>query len=409
MTKAKTARYELREDGSQNPSESEELDATRPSRLKDLDGIARQLELPGLKTRSSRNQESATNKPKPVSEKVSQRKNLLKQPEQSEDEDQISSLKQELKRKTGLLIRCQRHLKVLLNQVASLKKGVEDAKKHILNMTYGTAFAKNKRFIKLFTKMMEKMVSRKVAQQALEGSVNDNMNSAGTSTPDFISAGTEKGGNSFEALIAYVEKKESEDRQGLSNDLVFHNINCTWNKPCALKITEEGEPIAVTGTDEKLPPGPELHSARKLKGPEVPLRKKVKKTTASRKVPSRVRTSSNSQGKARLGSQDQDARLGKRVVGRSNFRKLQEEIQESIKTQKGKKLKMATLSEEAPGDRFLTNLTADTPADLVFQKSDKKSTNKKKAPIGRFTKGSSPENPESRHKRENTPDPKSSK
>lgn len=56
--------------------ESEESERAKAVRLKEIDGtvIAKQLELPGLRTRSSRNAETASGKPKPFSEKTSQKR-----------------------------------------------------------------------------------------------------------------------------------------------------------------------------------------------------------------------------------------------------------------------------------------------------------------------------------------------
>lgn len=362
--------------------ESEESERAKAVRLKEIDGtvIAKQLELPGLRTRSSRNAETASGKPKPFSEKTSQKKKETQTYEQISEELDIKALKKELKQKNGIILKCQRQLQNLLNVVSVLKKNVEDAKKHISNMSYGTAFAKNKRFIKNFAKIMEKMVAKKVAQQnSIEGgSHGEYIETGGTITPEFFNS--ENGNNIFEKLIAYVEKKEREDNKMLSSGLFLHNINRNWDQSCAMIINEEGQPTATTGTDEKIPPGLETTARKPKPGLEQEkIKRKIKKPTASSKGHGTTRTASNRRSTTRIvtKSKSKDARLGKRSP--SGFRQLQNEINE-ITQRKGKKLKF-DLPLAVPEDRFLTNLTADTPADLVFQPSEKKSANKKKAPL----------------------------
>lgn len=291
----------------------------------------------------------------------------------SEDAAELLSLKKQLKEKSTLLNICGKKLRNLLTQVDKLKKGIEDSKVQVSNMAKKTAFAKNDKFIKLFTKCMEKMVAKKVAQHKVSDIVPEPLE-ADTMTPEKLIQ--EKGPKySFEDLIAYVERMEKEENKQLSSELMLHNLNCNWNKPSGMRLNQDEDALPVTGTDEKVPAGPERIYNSKSARNEFHQRGPVS-AKGSRKPTKTVRSKSkgNLADRVTRKSRSKDARLGKRAT--TPFRNLQEELKD-LTTKGGKKLKTAGKT-EADSERFLTNLTFDTPKDLVYSFTDKKSARKGK-------------------------------
>lgn len=379
----------------------------RAQQLRDIDGkfIARQLEFPdasNLKCGKGPTEETFS---LPV-ERVSTRK-LKTRTEGgslSEEAAEISSLKKQLQDKNYLLKKCTSKIEIILIQVEKLKKNLDEAKAQIANMNIKTAFAKNRRFIRLFSSCIEKLVHKKESDQKsniIAEEISEHKEQ-GFKTPEkFMEEQSQ--GFSFEDLLAFVERKEKEENHLLSSELVLHNLNCTWNMPSGIKLTKEENPMPTFGTDEKVPPGPERIFNRKSVNDNIQVQKKTRK--GSRKATGKRNKTVRSTSKPKVSqkppkSRSKDARLGKRDP--TAFEQLQQEIKE-LKEKKHKKL---ILNTKTPAeDRYLTNLTETTPHDLVFSMTDKKSLSQRKKSIGRIVRGKSSEkkskkiSPESENKK----------
>lgn len=362
----------------ENELEEQSVDERRKS-LREIDGtlIAKQLELPGLTISKSNRKINETGNLPLDKGSLKKSKSRAEHSANIEDATEIKELKEQLKQKSDLLVHCGKKLKVFVIQVDKLKKGIEDAKVQITKMSKNTAFAKNNRFIKFFTKYMEKMVATKVAQYKSieaegEGTDSDNLHQE-----NFI---REQGSKySFEDLIAYVERIEKVENKHLSSELMIHNLNSNWNKPSGIKLKDDKNALPVTGTDEKVPAGPECMIPNNIACGEFHQRGPILQTTRRRvstgKRTKTVRSGSKHKIKDRvsLKSRSKDARLGKRST--TPFRNLQIELQE-LKKKGDKKLK--TQEPELNNDnddQFLTSLTAEMPKTLV-NTSDKKSAKK---------------------------------
>ena len=218
--------------------------------------------------------------------------------------------KTQLDKKNVLLQKCHNALVSLQLQTKLVNAELHSTKSLLAQFSRQISFAINKRFTSVFTKFLKtgvqkshlrsgtkeritsEMMAEPLAKKTLRSqkSLELNPSTLGNNSyedsiwnePEFIRA------RSFENLLAYVERKEREEgRTGYySNNLILHNVNRDWDKPYGVLISNSAQATPLTGSNEKVPPGPEMlaHSVRKLESMKsLSRRSESKSPTRSRK------------------------------------------------------------------------------------------------------------------------------